>query len=141
MAVDTPVFTCDAAARAATLAALQEGLSSEPDLLYAYLFGSFAGSGPFHDVDVAVQYAGASLSDAVRRAGVLQARLEPAVRFPLDVVALNLRPASFRFHVFRGVPLVVRDEAALAADLERTARDYFDIEPTLKRAALEAFSA
>jgi hypothetical protein len=55
-------------------------------------------------------------------------------------VALNGRPVSFRFHVFRGVALVVNDEEALTQDLERTARDYFDQERRLRVATVEAYS-
>ena len=140
MDVDHPLFEIDAATRAATIAALCEGLAGESRLQYAYLFGSFPGPGPFHDIDVGVRYEGLTPAEADASAFDLGGRLAAHVRFPLDIVALNGRPASFRFHVFRGSALVVRDEDALTAELEQTAREYFDIERTLRHATREAFA-
>jgi predicted nucleotidyltransferase len=140
MEFDRPVFAIDVATRAATLAALQDGLAVEPHLQYAYLFGSFADVGPFHDIDVGVQYEGMTPAESERRVFELSGRLAPLIPFPLDIVALNERPVSFRFHVFRGIALVVRDENALTTDLEQTAREYFDIERLLRHATREAFA-
>jgi predicted nucleotidyltransferase len=140
MIVDRPLITIDAARREAAIALLRAGLAAEQGLQYAYLFGSFTEPGPFHDIDVAVCYAGLSPSEADRRAFDLHGRLEPRVGLPLDVVAINGRPATFRFHVYRGTVLVMRDEEALTADIERTAREYFDMEPLLRRATVEAYA-
>ena len=107
----------------------------------AYLFGSFVEPGPFHDVDVAVRYGLLTPVEADRRAFELQGRLEALAGLPVDVVALNGRPVSFCFHVFRGRALVVRDDEALTADIERSqARDYFDQERRLRQATVEAFA-
>jgi predicted nucleotidyltransferase len=140
MDVDHPLLTIDAATRAATITALQDGLAGESDLQYGYLFGSFSLPGPFHDIDVAVRYERMTPTEADRRAFDLGGRLAEFVRFPLDVVALNGRPVTFCFHVFRGSALAIRDDDALTADLERTAREYFDIERTLRHATREAFA-
>ena len=140
MDVDHPLFAIDEATRAATIAALHDGLAGESGLQYAYLFGSFSVPGPFHDIDVGVRFEGMTPAEADRRAFALGGRLAAHVPFPLDIVALNGRPASFRFHVFRGSALVSRDDDALTADLEQTAREYFDIERTLRHATREAFA-
>ena len=140
MEVDHPLFAIDAATRAATIATLRDGLAGEPGLQYGYLFGSFSVPGPFHDIDVGVRYEGMTPAGSDRRAFELAERLAAHVRFPLDIVALNGRPISFRFHVFRGSALVIRDDDALTADLEHTAREYFDIERTLRQATREAFA-
>jgi len=140
MDVDHPLFAIDEATRAATIAALHDGLAGESGLQYAYLFGSFSVPGPFHDIDVGVRFEGMTPAGANRRAFELGGRLAAHVRFPLDLVALNGRPASFRFHVFRGSALISRDDDALTADLEQTAREYFDIERTLRHATREAFA-
>ena len=75
-----------------------------------------------------------------RPAFELQGRLETVVALPVDAVALNGRPVSSCFHVFRGRAFVVRDDEALTADIERTARDYFDQERRLREATMEAFA-
>jgi predicted nucleotidyltransferase len=140
MAADRVLLTADASRRQQVLDLLSESLAAEADLQYAYLFGSFVEPGPFHDVDVAVRYGRLTPDEADRRAFELQGRIETLVGLPVDVVALNGRPVSFRFHVFRGRALVVRDDEALTDELERTARDYFDQERRLREATVEAFA-
>lgn len=140
MTADRRLLKADASRRQQVLDALTQGLGDERGLQYAYAFGSFLQPGPFHDVDVAVRYGTLTPDEADRRAFDLQGRLETLVGLPVDVVALNGRPVSFCFHVFRGRALVVRDEETLTADIERTARDYFDQERRLREATVEAFA-
>lgn len=133
-------LTADASRRQQVLGLLTEAPGADDDLQYACLFGSVVEPGPFHDVDVAVRYATLTPEEADRRSFERQGRLETLVGLPVDVVALNGRPVSFRFHVFRGRALVVRDDEALTDELERTARDYFDQERRLRQATVEAFA-
>jgi hypothetical protein len=44
------------------------------------------------------------------------------------------------FRALRGRPIAVRDERCLAGLMERTARDYHDRAPLLRRATEEAFA-
>jgi predicted nucleotidyltransferase len=140
MSADRKLLATDASRRQKVLEEFARVLGDEADLQYAYAFGSFLQPGPFHDVDVAVRYGTLTAAQADRRAFDLQGRLEELAGLPTDVVALNGRPVSFRFHVFRGRALVVRDDDALTADIERTARDYFDQERRLREATVEAFA-
>ena len=140
MTADRKLLEADAARRQQVFDLLAKALGAENGLQYAYLFGSFAEPGPFHDVDVAVRYGLLTPVEADRRAFELQGRLEALAGLPVDVVALNGRPVSFCFHVFRGRALVVRDDEALTADIEHTARDYFDQERRLRQATVEAFA-
>ncbi len=96
--------------------------------------------GPFRDIDVAIFLDGAEPDARDRFAFDLAGRLEAALRFPVDVVALNDRPATFRFHAYSGEPLLVNDEDRLAEELERTMAEYFDIEFVLRRVTREAFA-
>jgi len=125
--------------RVAVTVALRHALAGEPDIVFAYLFGSFAEGEAFHDIDIALHLCDLSPPDASRRAFEIAGRLEGIVAYPLDVVALNGRPATFRYHACRGSLLDVRDEERLADELTRTASEYFDIEPVLRHAAREAF--
>ena len=146
MTRDHPLLTVDAAGRETIIDTLRRSLAAEDGLAYAYLFGSFVDGGPFHDVDLALYFSALAADQADQRAFEIQGRLEDILRVdnlgrvPIDVVALNGRPVSFRFHVFRGLALLVRDDEALTSDLEWTAREYFDQERRLRLATVEAFA-
>ena len=59
-----------------------------------------------------------------------------------NVRALDDAPPAFRFHVFRtGRLLLARDEERLADCMERTMREYLDMEPLLRQATIEASGA
>jgi predicted nucleotidyltransferase len=139
--MDPVAYRIDSRERTAVVETIRQALANESDLVFAYLFGSFEEAGPFHDIDVGIFLDGAQPPEtAARRAFDLAGRLEAVVPFPVDVVALNARPVTFRFHVYSGEPLVVNDEDRLAQELERTMAEYFDIEPVLRRATREAFA-
>lgn len=126
--------------RAALSERIARGLELESGPIFAYVFGSFAEGRRFHDIDVGVHFGGLPGREAERCADAAAERLAPLVPFPLDIVALDARPAAFKFHVYRGQLLLARDDDFLTAELERTMRVYFDIEPVLRQATAEAFS-
>ncbi len=135
------VFHTDDSDRESAARAVGAALEAEPDIVFAYLHGSFLGTGGFRDVDVAVYLNGPEARHTAR--GVeLATRLSSQVGFPVDVRPLNPAPISFRYHVFRGGRLLVsRDDELLADLIERTVRDYLDIAPLLRRSTAEAFGA
>lgn len=115
-------------------------LEAKPDLVFAWLHGSFLGGG-FHDVDVAV-HLNAPADVCPRRALDLGLRLDRDTGFPVDVRVLNGAPVTFLFHVFReGRLLLSRNDERLADLMERTVREYLDMEPLLRRATIEAYGA
>ncbi|MDE2907074.1 MAG: nucleotidyltransferase domain-containing protein [Acidobacteriota bacterium] len=121
-----------------TLAAAAE---AEPELEFAWLHGSFLGGGGFHDVDVGV-HLNAAADARSRRTLDLGLRLDRDIGFPVDVRVLNDAPVTFLFHVFRGGRLLLsRNDERLADLLERTVREYLDMEPLLRRATIEAYGA
>jgi predicted nucleotidyltransferase len=140
MVGERPIYSVTPAERARVCDALAFILASESDVAFAYLFGSFADQAAFRDIDVGVSLARMSPDAAADRAFRLADRVASDVGYPVDVIALNGRPVTFKFHVYRGQPLVVRDEDLLARELEETMRAYFDLEPRLLRATLEAFA-
>ena len=116
-------------------------LEAEPDLEFAWLHGSFVGGGGFHDVDVGVHLKAAA-DVRSRRAVDLGLRLDREAGFPVDVRVLNDAPVTFLFHVFReGRLLLSRNDERLADLMERTVREYLDMEPLLRRATIEAYGA
>ncbi len=135
------LYRADAADRARVARAVTAALETEPDVVFAYIHGSFLTGGGFHDVDVAVHLAAAA-DRRLRRALDLAVRLTREAGFAVDVRVLDDAPLAFRFHVFRaGRLLLSRDDEFLADCMERTMREYLDIAPLVRRAAVEAFGA
>lgn len=120
--------------------ALETALASDEDVVFAFLHGSFVLDVPFRDVDVAVFFA-PGVAHPDERSLTLAERLSALVHLPVDVLALNAAPLSFRFHAVRGRLLTARDEMLLADVLEDTMRRYFDVAPVLMHATREAFGS
>ena len=133
------VYRAAAEERERVSRALAAALETEPDVEFAWLHGSFLGSGAFRDVDVGVHLTPGA-GRRPRRGVELALRLGRTVRFPLDVRVLNGAPLAYLFHVFRtGRPLICRAEERMADHMERAVREYLDREPLLRRATVEAF--
>ena len=133
------LYRADDAERAKVVRAVTAGLETEPDVVFAWLHGSFLTEGGFHDVDIGV-HLGAAADQRLPRVLDLTTRLSSDAGFPVDVRALDDAPLAFRFHVFRtGRLLLTRDDELLADCLERTMREYLDVAPLLRRATVEAF--
>jgi predicted nucleotidyltransferase len=128
----------DAERRAAVADTLARTLDGDPRIVFAYLHGSFVTDLPFHDIDVAV-WLDVPAGDLIPISLDLAGRVSEATGLPADVRPLNDAPIAFRFHALRGRLLVCQDEKQLADVMERTVREYLDIEPLLRRATVEAF--
>ena len=134
------LYRVEAAERERVVHVLTAALEAEPDVEFAWLHGSFLGGGGFHDVDVGVHLNEADVRS--RRALDLGLRLDRDIGFPVDVRVLNDAPVTFLFHVFReGRLLLSRNDERLADLMERTVREYLDMEPLLRRATIEAYGA
>ena len=118
---------------------LAEALKPEPDVVFAFLHGSFARGEPFHDIDVAVYLVGASDGHG-GRALDLADRLSQSLEYPADVRALNEAPLPFQFHVLQGTLLVSHDDERLAGFIEHVGLRYLDMAPLLRHATREAFA-
>jgi hypothetical protein len=117
--------------------ALRQALDLEPDLLYAFVFGSSARGThrPDSDVDIAMEFRPGS-APGVRAMGRLAARLESATRRPVDLVLLDEAPAPLAYRVFgHGRVLIERDHAALVARKARVIVEYLDWKPIEERCA------
>jgi len=117
--------------------ALRKALESEPDVLYALLFGSAARgeSQARSDVDIAVELRPAAARDA-HAIGRLTARLEAAADRRVDLVMLDEAPPPLAYRVFRdGRLLVERDHAALTSRKARAIIAYLDWKPVEDRCA------
>jgi len=113
---------------------LASGLQNRPEVLFAYLHGSFAEARPLRDVDMGVYLSPAGLAAGAVPAyeGTAALDLEALVGLPVDLKVLNLAPLSLRYHISRGYLLFSGDEPARYAFLEATWREYFDYYPLLR---------
>jgi len=101
------------------------------EILFAVLYGSAVEGEDYRDLDIALWVDRTQLAperdlDFEFR---IEGQLRQHLRFPVDVRIINDAPLGFRYHVARGMPLVVRDEEAFSTFCERTWDEYLDFQP------------
>ncbi len=122
-----------------TLAAV---LQQDARISFAYLHGSFTETDlPFHDIDLGVFFSDDNRPAMSQAAIALAVDLGKATGFPVDVRVLNGAPVSFLYNVIKGELICDTDEDIRCAMMEKTIREYLDIQPILYRATKEAFSS
>lgn len=130
--------------RAVMVEALRRALAEAPEVVFAYLFGSFQEGRPFRDVDVGVYLTEDAdpWETAFRLAATLEHTLR-AVGHPtaVDVRVLNEAPVGFRYYVYQGDVLVSRDEDLRARETVYVFTRYLDMKPLLERALKEAIAS
>jgi predicted nucleotidyltransferase len=113
--------------------ALVNCLAAQPDVLAAYLFGSYATgeARPESDVDVAVLLSGTDDMERFERRLRLMGEVEEALgRRPADVVVLNDAPPLLAYQVLRyGRLIFERDRAARVEFEVRAGKIYADLQP------------
>lgn len=134
------LYRPEAIDRTRVIQTLETLLDREPDIAFAYLFGSFLDGQPFHDVDVGVYFQADRGLDSTDRSLDIALRVSEQLSLPVDVRPLEQAPLSFRFHVLRGRLLVSHKEDLLSDVIEETARRYLDMAPLLRHSAKEAFA-
>jgi hypothetical protein len=110
---------------------LSSALESEPDIAFAYLFGSVARgrSGPLSDVDVAVYFhpAGDSRSRFDRRIKLMSKLGKALSRDDVDVVPLQDAPLDLAFEILAYGKLIFSKDNGQKADfIFETLRRYHD---------------
>ena len=116
---------------------IKDLLLSEKSTLFAYLYGSFLGAGPFRDIDVAAYADPAAFknTDKMFSYGLsLAAKVDLAVSgVTVDLRLLNLAPTPFKFGVItKGKVIFTRDDQKRMDFEARTRNLYFDFLPHLK---------
>lgn len=119
---------------------LAAALAREPNIAFAYLYGSFVDADAFHDVDIGVYVSRHGTGQEPMYVVDLIQRLADLVPFPIDVRILNDAPVSFLYHVLRGRPIHIHDDEVLTNLMEQTARQYLDMAPLLRQSTREAFA-
>ena len=87
------LYQAEPAARERVVRSLTAALESEPDLEFAWLYGSFLSGAGFRDVDVGVHLT-APPEVRFRRGLALAVRLDRETGFPVDVRVLNDAPVT-----------------------------------------------
>lgn len=132
--------------------ALRTQLETHPEILWAYLHGSFLEGGPYRDVDIAVWVDPTAACPRMREAGAspkgwrwyevdLATTLELRLHQPVDIRVLNDAPLAFRYHALKGQLLLVRDWEGLNEMRARTWDDYCDFLPFARQYLREVLSA
>jgi uncharacterized protein len=137
--VEKKIFQLDGEERTRFIQRLTEQLQSHHEIVFAYLFGSFADGVSFHDVDVGVYLSNIRKEESTYYSLDLAHILSKELQIPVDVRVLNFAPVSFLFHVIRGLSILERDEEIRSHFVEQILESYFDMMPMLKRGIKEAF--
>ena len=116
-------------------------LEKEPNLAFAYLYGSAAEQQTAHDVDIGLYYESTEAIPTSDRILTLAHQLSLALHIPVDIRILNHAPLSFLFHALHGQLLTCQDPDLQATILEQIGREYLDIAPLLLQSTKDAFIA
>jgi len=112
--------------------------SQHPEIIAAYVFGSFARQEAFGDLDVAALIAAPRLAEPLKFELALERDLEKLVRIPADVRILNEAPRSFQYTVIRqGTVLLDRDPNRRAAFEGNVIKQYLDFSRFRRRCLKE----
>ncbi len=109
---------------------IKAALRGRPDIIFAYLHGSFITGNRFRDIDVAIY-----LKPLFSRPLPVELEIEGelnriAPKYPIEVRILNNAPLSFRYNVLKqGEPIVVLDDDLRCDFAEATLTNYFDFAP------------
>jgi predicted nucleotidyltransferase len=104
-------------------------LEKRPDLLFAYVHGSFISQEQFRDIDVAI-YLKSTPAELLQSELELEAELYNLISYPVDARILNSAPLSFRYNVIKyGRRLAIIHDDARCDFEETTCSAYFDFAP------------
>jgi len=137
----TTTYNADSAEKQHILKRLSDIVGSRTGVLFAYVYGSFTGTLPFHDIDVAVYLSDAREANVALETQDLSASISDELKIPVDVRVLNYAPIPFRYHAIRGLLIFEKDQDRSSRFIEETIQRYLDIKPLLLAGTKEAFAA
>ena len=117
-------------------------VSGQPEIVFAFLHGSFLDGSFFRDIDLGIFVRGMDSADFWDYEARLCQQIEEALNnlFLVELKVINKAPLSFCYHVIRGQILFVRDEGSLTEFMARVARSYLDMAPIRHRYMIEAMT-
>lgn len=117
-------------------------VSGQPEIVFAFVHGSFLDGSFFRDIDLGIFVRGMDSADFWDYEARLCQQIEEALNnlFLVELKVINKAPLSFCYRVIRGQILFVRDEGSVVEFMARVARDYLDIAPMRHRYIIEAMT-
>ena len=121
---------------------LVEELSKDPNIIFAYMFGSFTlKSIPHRDIDVGIFLKESTSPLMGEKYEInLAVTLEKLFACHVDVVILNQAPLSIQYHITREKLIFCRNMNLHFDFLEKIWRDYFDFKPLARQMLFEILS-
>jgi predicted nucleotidyltransferase len=124
-----------------TIKGLQEMIQNEPQIIFAYLHGSFIERSNFGDLDLALFVNEIPEKEFMSYEFDLERLIERVLVYPADVRILNNAPSSFCYTVIKkGIKLIDNNEDERANFEIQTYQKYFDFLPFRRRYLKEAFT-
>lgn len=118
---------------------LAAGLQNRDEVMFAYIYGSFAEGLAFHDIDVGVYTLEITEEESTNYSLILGQMLSKELQVPVDIRVLNFAPVSFLYEVIRGNLIFERNEEIRIRVVEQTIQRYLDLKPMILRGIKEAF--
>lgn len=116
---------------------LHQFFKAQKNVLFCYLFGSFATKrfNSLSDVDVAVFLDEKKCRDLFQERLLLMSELEGLLKMPVEVVVLNdTRSIFFKFVIIKEGRLISEKDHQAKINFElATMRDYYDFKPFLEQ--------
>jgi len=108
---------------------IKSSLLNNPDVLFAYIFGSFTSKNNFRDIDIGIFITNLDDIDILNYEFEIEKRLEDSLNIEFDVRVINKAPSSFVYHILKNNILVVDRDKLLRADFENIIyKTYFDLQ-------------
>ncbi len=118
---------------------LVEVLRHYEEIEFAYLYGSFLNTLPFHDIDLGIYVKGIKEEESTPYGLDLSQELSEKMKIPVEVRILNFVPILFLYHVIRGLLIFERNEEVRVQVVEKTVQRYLDLKPMIHGGIKEAF--
>lgn len=121
--------------RNSLLTVLKEAMEADEDVLFAYLYGSYACGAAFSesDIDIAVYFNPSDIKGYLEKEKRILSALIDRVRTDrIDLRILNVMPLVLQHRVFKeGIPILIKDERARIDFETRVMNRFFDLKPYL----------
>ena len=122
--------------RKALIQALKKIFKKDREILFAYLYGSYAINAvhPGSDIDIAVYLEPSDIKDYVKKQEELATTLITELHNDnIDLRILNTLPFLLKYKVLKeGMPILIKDESARVEFETATMNRFFELKPYLE---------
>lgn len=114
---------------------LNDYFKNRHDIVFAYLFGSFASGceNKLSDVDIAVYFSRDVLSSDIKRYLDMKIELEELLKREIDLVVLNTAKPLLKSRILNNrIKIISRDSLTEGEFISRSFGEYFDVAPYIE---------